>query len=319
MTEDMAALIRQTQSGSKGCTRAAARLMTIAENSCQRMAELLAASAGWPEPRIVMGITGPPGSGKSVLIDRLIGCFREHHPNRRIGVIAVDPSSPCSGGALLGDRVRMMRHAIDPLVFIRSAATRGHLGGLMTGVVSIIRIMGLVGSDVILIETVGVGQGEVEIAKVADLVTVVFAPDQGDSIQLLKAGLIEIGDIFVINKADQPGAGRLCAQLRAALSVGARTAHRAAPDVRLVSALSNRGVVEFVEQVEKAYDRDHVLWRARREAAVENEIRRAVLEELAHKCARAVGGEDVKRVLRGEACVADLVNEALWKIATATV
>ncbi len=315
MTEKLTQLIREAESAGKSRIRAAARLMTLVESSPQRMAEALAASAAWPQPRIILGVTGSPGSGKSVLVDRLIGCLRTRRPEHRIGVIAVDPSSPHSGGALLGDRIRMMRHAVDPMVFIRSAASRGHLGGLMPGVVGVACIMGLIGSDVVVIETVGVGQGEIGIAKVADLVAIVFAPEQGDSIQLLKAGLIEIGDIFLVNKADRPGAARLAAQLRAALSLGAGSGDRRSADVRLISALTDVGVGDFLDDVEKVCERDQVFWRERRKAAVENEIRSAVLEELGRRCERAVGNEDVKRVLRKEASIADLVRESCWKIA----
>ena len=239
----------------------------------------------------------------------MIAGFRKRHPERRIGVIAVDPSSPFTGGALLGDRVRMMRHAADPMVFIRSSATRGRLGGLMLGAACMIRVMGLMGSDVVLIETVGVGQGEVEVTKVADLVTLVFAPGQGDSIQLLKAGLIEIGDIFVINKADQPGAGQLYAQLRAALSLRRCTGGERPAEVCLISALEGRGVSELIEQFERSYERDHTHWLARRKVALEDEIRQAILEELSCQYAEAIGSEDVQRVLHGEVSVASLVKE----------
>jgi LAO/AO transport system kinase len=134
--------------------------------------------------------------------------YRQRYPDRKLGVLAVDPSSPFTGGAVLGDRVRMMRHATDPNVFIRSLATRGHLGGLTLGVRGMLRVMGLIGCDLVLLETVGVGQSEVEVAGVADLVMVVMAPGQGDSVQMLKAGLMEVGDIFAINKADRPDGDR---------------------------------------------------------------------------------------------------------------
>jgi LAO/AO transport system kinase len=312
MKEDMRRLVCLAGAGG---IRAAARLMTMAQDSPERMAELLSASRAWPEPRIVVGLTGPPGSGKSVLVDRLIAGLRKRRPERRIGVIAVDPSSPYSGGALLGDRVRMMKHAADPMVFIRSAATRGRLGGLMLGVVGTVRIMGLIGSDVVLIETVGVGQGEVEIAKLADLVTVIFPPEDGDSIQLLKAGLMEIGDIFVINKADQPGAGRRYAQLRAALTLGERRADGDLPDVHLISALEDKGVRELIDQLDRRYERDHAHWCVRRKAAIESEIRRAILEEFDRQCAQAIGSEEVKRILNDETSVMELVKEISSKIA----
>jgi LAO/AO transport system kinase len=315
VNEDVQQLVWLATGNNKGCIRAAARLMTLVENSPDGIAELLAGSAPWPEPRMVVGLTGPPGSGKSVLVDRLIAGLRKRHPERRIGVIGVDPSSPFTGGALLGDRVRMMRHAADPMVFIRSSATRGRLGGLMLGAAGMIRVMGLIGCDVVLIETVGVGQGEVDVTKVADLVTLVFAPGQGDSIQLLKAGLIEIGDIFVINKADQTGAGQLYSQLRAALNLRCCTGGGRPAEVCLISALEDRGVSELIERFESHYERDHAQWQARRKAALEDEIRQAILEELGCQCAEAIGSEEVQRVLRGEVSVASLVKELLRKLA----
>jgi LAO/AO transport system kinase len=193
--------------------RAAAKLMTLLSNEPQRLPQLFEGMTRWPQPRLVLGVTGAPGSGKSTLSDHLVAEFRRRHPDSRVGVLAVDPSSPFTGGAVLGDRVRMMRHATDPNVFIRSLATRGHLGGLTLGVRGMLRVMGLIGCDLVLLETVGVGQSEVEVAGVADLVMVVLAPGQGDSVQMLKAGLMEVGDIFAINKADRPGAAMLFAQL----------------------------------------------------------------------------------------------------------
>lgn len=317
MSEDIEQLVHVATMRSARSIRAAARLMTLIENSPDRIPQLLGVSATWPSPRIVLGITGPPGSGKSLLVDRLIAGLRRRRPESRIGVIAVDPSSPYSGGALLGDRVRMMRHADDPMVFIRSAATRGRLGGLMLGALGFVRIMGLIGSDIVLIETVGVGQGEVEITKIADLVMVVFAPDQGDSIQVLKAGLMEVGDIFIVNKAEKPEAGRRYAQLRALISFrdtaqGARLA-----EVYLVSALEERGIGDLIEKIEHRYRRDRAFWAARRKTAIEDEIRRAILEEIHCRCVEALSFEDVERVLCGEVKIADVVKELLLKIATA--
>lgn len=151
------------------------------------------------------------------MTDHLAAEFRAYDPAGKLGIVAVDPSSPFTGGALLGDRVRMMRHATDPNVFIRSLASRGHLGGLALGAMGVVRVMGLMGCDTVLVETVGVGQSEVEIAQNADLVVVVLAPGQGDSIQMLKAGLLEAGDLFVVNKSDRPDAVHLHQQLASML------------------------------------------------------------------------------------------------------
>jgi len=167
---------------------------------------------------VVLGITGAPGTGKSTLVDQLIGRLRT--ARRKIGIVAVDPSSPFSGGAILGDRIRMMRHSVDSEVFIRSMATRGHLGGLAKATGEAITIFEAAGKDYVLVETVGVGQDEVEVVKLADLIIVVLTPGAGDEIQAFKAGIMEIADVFVINKADHPGAEKMERQLRAMLELG---------------------------------------------------------------------------------------------------
>ncbi len=320
MSGDVRQLIREAGRETTGRIRAAARLLSLVENEPERIPELFAGMADWPEPRMVVGLTGQPGSGKSVLTDRLIGGFRARHPDRRVGVIAVDASSPYTGGALLGDRVRMMRHATDPMVFIRSAASRGHVGGLMLGVRGMVRIMGLAGCDVVLIETVGVGQSEVEVAEVADLVLVILAPGQGDGIQLLKCGLLEAGDAFVVNKADREGADRLAAQLLATLRLAGGERHGQPAEVLTVSALKGRGVAGLIDLLEKRCEQEHDRWRARRSLAVEEEVRLAVLEEARRRILHALGNDDaaaeqVRRVLRGEATVTGLVGKLLDKAA----
>jgi LAO/AO transport system kinase len=166
----------------------------------------------------VIGITGPPGAGKSTLVDQLIKRFR--HDGRRPGVILVDPSSPITGGALLGDRIRMQEHALDPDVFIRSLSTRGKLGGLADGIHGVLGVLSEAGFEPLIIETVGVGQSEVEIASVADTVVLVLHPGWGDEIQTAKAGLLEIADIFFVNKSDQGGAESVVSQLEAMLKLG---------------------------------------------------------------------------------------------------
>lgn len=321
MTGDVRQLIREAGCETAGRIRAAARLLSLAENEPERIPELFAGMAEWPEPRMVVGLTGQPGSGKSVLTDRLIGGFRTRHPDRRVGVIAVDASSPYTGGALLGDRVRMMRHATDPMVFIRSAASRGHIGGLMLGVRGMVRIMGLAGCDVVLIETVGVGQSEVEVAEVADLVLVILAPGQGDGIQLLKCGLLEAGDIFVVNKADREGADRLASLLLATLHLAGGERRQGHPaEVLTVSALKGGGVAELIDLIEKRYEQEHDRWRERRSLAVEGEVRLAVLEEARRQILHALGNDDaaaeqVRRILRGETTVTGLAGALLDKAA----
>lgn len=253
---------------------------------------------------MLVGITGAPGSGKSTLTDAIVREVRRRHPERRIGVIAVDPSSPFTGGAVLGDRVRMMRHATDALVFVRSMASRGHLGGLALGVKGVVRVMGLLGCDLVIIETVGVGQSEVEVAGVADLVTIVFAPGQGDSIQLLKAGLMEIGDLFVVNKADRPGAEQLHGDLLSMLRVSRedpaghhgnaaeepddveiapwlsrRPGVLLEPKTFLVSAEQGQGVAKLIDELDALREAHGDLWQQHRQEAIENQVREAVLEE----------------------------------------
>jgi LAO/AO transport system kinase len=276
----------------------------------------------------VLGITGAPGSGKSTLTDHLATEFRGRDPHRRLGIVAVDPSSPFTGGALLGDRVRMMRHATDPGVFIRSLASRGHLGGLALGAKGVVRVMGLIGCDVVIVETVGVGQSEVEIAQSADLVMVVLAPGQGDSVQMLKAGLMEAGDMFVVNKADRPGAAQLHQQLLSALQTGwmanlelahpshedVAEHHRAAipfehahgtkcdlppdggfehdadiPPVFLCNATNHEGIRELADAIEAIAARNADKWRAGRHQQALDEIRQAVLEEVRRRVSDVIG------------------------------
>jgi LAO/AO transport system kinase len=189
----------------------AARLMRLVDDRTDGHEEALDALFGHTGRAHVIGLAGSPGCGKSTLADGLIETFR--HRGRSVGIVAVDPSSSLTGGAILGDRVRMQRHAADDGVFIRSVATRGAVGGLSSSTQDIARIMDAMGRDVIIIETVGVGQDEVEIASVAHTVAVVLSPDTGDAVQIMKAGIIEIGDLFVVNKADRQGADRVAKEL----------------------------------------------------------------------------------------------------------
>jgi LAO/AO transport system kinase len=188
----------------------------------------------------VIGITGSPGAGKSSLVDRLVASFREQ--GKRVGVVAVDPSSAYSGGAILGDRVRMQGHAEDQGVFIRSMASRGHLGGLSRAASDAVDLLDAAGYDPVLIETVGVGQDEIEIARAADVVTVVLVPGMGDDIQAIKAGILEIADLFVINKADRPGADKVSAELDAMMGLAPAASAPRPPIFRTV-ATSGEGVV----------------------------------------------------------------------------
>ncbi len=217
-TVDVPALVESARAGSP---RAVARLISLVEDGHPALREVMAALAPHTGRARVIGITGSPGVGKSTSTTAIVGALRER--GLRIGVLAVDPSSPFSGGALLGDRIRMQDHALDPEVYIRSMASRGHLGGLSWTTPQAIRVLDAAGCDVVVVETVGVGQSEVEVAGLADTSVVLLAPGMGDGIQAAKAGILEIGDVFVVNKADRDGADATVRDLRHMISLGDRT------------------------------------------------------------------------------------------------
>ncbi|MBO0855833.1 MAG: ATP/GTP-binding protein, partial [Nocardia sp.] len=200
---------RLLESARGGSLRATGRLLTLVENGCR---DDVLDQIGEIAAPCVLGVTGPPGAGKSTTVAALVGAYRER--GSRVAVLAVDPSSPYSGGALLGDRIRMAAHIGDPDVLIRSIAARGHIGGLAAVVPAAIRVLGALGYDQIVVETVGVGQSEIEIAAVADPTLVILNPGAGDAIQAAKAGLLEVADIIVVNKADRPGAEQTVRELR---------------------------------------------------------------------------------------------------------
>ncbi|OBG57687.1 MULTISPECIES: methylmalonyl Co-A mutase-associated GTPase MeaB [unclassified Mycobacterium] len=240
-------------SARNGSPRAAGRLLSLVEG--ERRDEVLASLE--PSSVNVVGITGPPGAGKSTTIAALVGGYRER--GSRVAVLAVDPSSPFSGGALLGDRIRMAAHINDSDVLIRSVATRGHLGGLAAAVPAAIRLLGAIGYHVVLLETVGVGQSEIEIAAVADPTVVILNPGAGDAIQAAKAGVLEVADIVVVNKADRDGAEQTVRDLRAETD---------APIVSLVAA-RGEGIAELMAAIEDHHRTDT---RARRLARARAQI-----------------------------------------------
>ncbi|MCJ7748450.1 MAG: methylmalonyl Co-A mutase-associated GTPase MeaB [Desulfobacterales bacterium] len=228
----------------EGDIRAASRLMRDIDDRMPSALGLLKELYPKTGRAYIIGITGPPGSGKSTIVDKMIDIFRKE--GKTVGIIAVDPTSPFTGGAILGDRIRMQRHATDEGVFIRSLATRGCLGGLTRSTQDIINVMDAMGKDIILVETVGVGQDEVEIVNTAHTSIVVLVPGMGDDIQAIKAGIIEIGDIFVINKADREGADKMERDLRMVLEMGRRREDGWEPLIFKTEAILGKGIFELV-------------------------------------------------------------------------
>ena len=234
-----------------GETRAVARAISKVEDGDEGAFELMKRIFPHTGRGLVVGITGSPGAGKSSLVDKLAAVYRGR--GERVGIVAVDPSSPFSGGAILGDRIRMQTLGLDPGVFIRSMATRGNLGGLARATVDAVAILDAAGFEKIIVETVGVGQDEVEIVKTADVSVVVLVPGMGDDIQAIKAGIMEIGDVFVINKADRDGVLRTEKELEALLSLAHRADGWSSPIVKTV-ATENKGVEELAAAIESYRD-----------------------------------------------------------------
>jgi LAO/AO transport system kinase len=230
-----------------GETRAVARAISKVENGADDAAGVMKAVFPKTGNALVVGITGAPGAGKSSLVDKLAMFYRDR--GERIGIICVDPSSPFSGGAILGDRIRMSTLGLDKNVFIRSMATRGNLGGLSRATVDAVAILDAAGFDKIIVETVGVGQDEVEIVKTADVSVVVLVPGMGDDIQAIKAGIMEIGDVFVINKADREGVLRTEKELEALLSLAHRPDFWNSPIVKTI-ATENKGIEDLSKAIE---------------------------------------------------------------------
>lgn len=225
--------------------RAAARIITLIENGDPAAAAALGALFPHTGRAVVVGITGPPGAGKSTLVDKLVRVWRDR--GRTVGVLAIDPSSPFTGGSILGDRIRMSSSIRDPGVYIRSMASRAHLGGLAEATPAAVRVLDALGMDLVVVETVGVGQSEVAVADTADCTVLVTMPGGGDGIQAMKAGVMEIGDVFVVNKADREGALRTQRELNVSLRMQERTPR---PVVLLTKADLGEGVPEVVEHVE---------------------------------------------------------------------
>ncbi len=260
MERDLSILLDGALGGSQ---RDLARLISAVENRTPGVLDLLdRVQAQADAPAHVLGVTGPPGAGKSTLVDGLLQRFRSR--DERVAVLLVDPSSPFSGGAVLGDRIRMQRHTADEGVFIRSLGSRGHQGGLTRSTDHVLQLVRAAGYDRVILETVGVGQTELQVMDLADTVLVLLVPEAGDAVQAMKAGLMEIADLFAVNKADRPGADRLVMELEQAAKAASGPRH-GPPDapwavpVRAVAAALDRGVDELVAEIEghRAYRRQH--------------------------------------------------------------
>jgi LAO/AO transport system kinase len=232
-----------------GNPRALGRLISWIENGSPALPMIIKELAPATGHAHIVGLTGAPGVGKSTTVTGLVSALRER--GERVGVLAVDPSSPFSGGALLGDRVRMQEHALDRDVYIRSMATRGHLGGLAVATLQALRAFDAAGFDTVIVETVGVGQSELEVAEMADTIIVLLAPGMGDGIQAAKAGILEIADIFVVNKSDRDGAQALVRELRTMIALADRSPQDWKPPIVMTVAYQNRGIGDLLEAIDR--------------------------------------------------------------------
>jgi len=301
-----------------GDTRAVARAISWIENEHPEKEALINALYPYGGKAVVWGITGPPGSGKSSLVNLIIQ--HERAKGKKIAVIAVDPSSPFSGGAILGDRIRMQKHATDAGVFIRSMASRGHLGGIAGATSDAIKVLDAAGFDLILIETIGVGQTEIEIVELSDIVLLVLVPGLGDEIQALKAGVMEIGDVFVINKSDKDDAFRVKAEVEYVLHLKDDYDPQNQNPVFMTSALRNEGVAELADGVEAYFAKiaANGQLEQKRKRRIADEIRNIINSKLRERLFRYLSLEHLfqewtEQVYHKTASPYALVNEELEK------
>jgi LAO/AO transport system kinase len=277
----------------QGDRRALARMVTLIENEIPQARQYLAELHQHTGNAHILGVTGAPGAGKSTLVTRLVRELRNRE--RKVGVVAVDPTSPFTGGAILGDRIRMMELAGDPNIFIRSMASRGSLGGLAASTRDVVRAMDAAGYDPIIIETVGTGQAEVEVMRTAQTVLVVVAPGMGDDIQAIKAGILEIADLFIVSKMDKPGADQTVAELAMLLSLDSRRKQAVwRVPILKTSALKDQGFAEVVDAIQehRAYLVESGTWLQRAQRQVRSELQTLVIQAVMKSLSASVTQEE---------------------------